>query len=658
MGDRERHRKLCEILDEANHRYYVLDDPTLSDDEYDALLRELKSLEEEHPELRTPDSPSQRVGSAPLSELPTYRRALPMLSIENCMSEGEFRDWVKGLAIFLKREEQIRFFVEPKIDGASLELVYEKGALVTAATRGDGTTGEDVTAQAKTIRTVPLRLRPGAPQGRLSIRGEVFIAKRAFEELNARLEQEGAEKLYANPRNLAAGSLRMLDPAITAARPLEFVAHSMGETTLPSQSAFYEAARAWGFRAAPDGRMVEGPGEAEGAYRELLARRDDLPFEIDGMVVKVDDLALQQSLGFRTRSPRWAVAWKFPPVQRATDLLEIEVQVGRTGALTPVAILAPVEIGGVKVSRASLHNEDEIARLAVRPGDRVLVQRSGDVIPKVVKVLESRGSAPFAMPRACPSCGSEAVRGEGEAASRCPNLACPGQLEAQLRHFAHRSAMDIEGLGIKLIRQLVASGRVKGIADLYSLDAETLAGLERMGAKSAGNLVAALEASKRRPLPRLLNGLGIRHVGERVAEVLARRFPSLEQLASATEEDLLEIDEIGPEVAASVRAFFDRPENRETIARLVAAGLAPAPPEDRKGGRLSGEVVVLTGTLGALTRDAAKARLVALGASVGSAVTKKTTLVVAGEKAGSKLKKAEELGIRVVDEATFLGMIR
>ncbi len=653
MGDRERHRRLCERLDEANHRYYVLDDPTLSDDEYDGLLRELIALEEKHPELRTKDSPSQRVGSEPLSELPTYRRALPMLSIENCMSEEEFRDWVEGLGIFLRREEPIRFFVEPKIDGASLELVYEDGALVTAATRGDGTTGEDVTAQVRTIRSVPRRLRPGAPQGRLSIRGEVFIAKKEFDALN-----EGAERVYANPRNLAAGSLRMLDPRITAARPLDFFAHSMGETALESQSAFYEKARSWGFKTAPHAGMVEGPGEAEGAYRDLLARRDGLPFEVDGMVVKVDDFALQQSLGFRARSPRWAVAWKFPPVQRATDLLEIEVQVGRTGALTPVAILAPVSIGGVTVSRASLHNEDEIARLGVRPGDRVLVQRSGDVIPKVVKVLESRGSAPFAMPRACPACGSATVREEGEVASRCPNAACPAQLEAHLRHFAHRSAMDIEGLGLKLIRQLVASGRVKGIADLYALDAETLAGLERMGEKSAQNLVEALEASKRRPLPRFLNALGIRHVGERVAEVLAQRFPALDLLAAATEEELLAIDEIGPEVAASVRAFFERPENRETIARLVAAGLAPAPPEDRKGGRLSGEVVVLTGTLAALTRDAAKARLVALGASVGSAITKKTTLVVAGEKAGSKLKKAEELGIRVIDEATFLGMIR
>ena len=663
MGaSRKKHRELCERIEEANYRYYVLDQPTLSDAEYDDLLRELEALEHAHPELVTPESPTQRVGAAPVSALPTFTRDVPMQSIQNCTTEEEFRDWAEGLLTFLKRAgETLRFFVEPKIDGTGLELIYEGGRLRTAATRGDGTTGEDVTAQARTIRSIPMRLRGAEPPGALGVRGEVFISKRSFSELNARLSEAGAEKVYANPRNLAAGSLRMLDPRVTASRPLDFFAHSFGQmegADCATQAGFYEAARNWGMKTSPSARTCEGADEVAAAYRDLLDGRDDLPYEIDGMVVKVDDFELQDALGARARSPRWAIAWKFPSVEQATRLLAIEVQVGRTGALTPVARLEPVAIGGVTVSRASLHNEDEIARLDVRPGDRVLVKRAGDVIPKVVKVLEHGGGPAFVVPARCPVCGTDAVREEGEAVRRCPNFACPAQLKEHIRHFAGRAAMDIEGLGSKLVAQLVERGLVADVADLYDLQAETLAGLDRMAEKSASNLVEALEKSKTRPLHRFLNGLGIRHVGERIAEILAQRFESLDALKAATEEELLAVDEVGPEVAASLSAFFRREEVSRTIQRLRAAGVDPRPAPRARTGPLSGEVIVFTGTLTKLSRDAAKAAATSRGASVGSSVTRKTTLVVAGEKAGSKLKRAEELKIRVLTEDEFVELIR
>lgn len=660
MGARKRHAELCEILEEANYRYYVLDQPTLSDAEYDDYLRELEALEQEHPELVTPDSPTQRVGIEPLSALPTYTRRVRMLSMENCTTAEEFREWADGLKSFLKRDDAPGLFVEPKLDGTGLELIYEGGRLRTAATRGDGTTGEDVTAQARTIRSVPFRLRGGRLPGALSVRGEVFIAKPDFERLNARLAEEGAEKIYANPRNLAAGSLRMLDPRVTAQRPLDFFVHSFGEmegAAPASQAAFLDTARAWGLKTSPLGRVCRDAGDVERAYAELLRARDELPYEIDGMVVKVDDFTLQKELGQRARTPRWAIAWKFPPIQQATKLKEIHVNVGRTGALTPVAILEPVTIGGVTVSRASLHNEDEIERLRVRPGDRVLVQRAGDVIPKVVKVVQRSRTKRFVMPKQCPVCGARVVRDTDEVISRCPNLFCPAQVEGALRHYAGRSAMDIEGLGEKLVAQLVRTGRVRDVADLYALTVDQLAGLERMAEKSARNLVEALEKSKRCPLDRFLNGLGIRHIGERTAEILAQRFRGLDALMDATEEELLAMDEVGPEAATSLRAFFAREDVKKVIARLRAHGVDPRPVERVAGGVLAGEVVVFTGTLSGLTRDAAKARATAAGASVGSSVTKKTTLVVAGEKSGSKLKKARELGIRIVSEEEFLELL-
>jgi DNA ligase (NAD+) len=660
-ASRERHAELCRAIEEANYRYYVLDDPDLSDEEYDALLRELEVIEEAHPELRTPDSPTQRVGIEPVGELPTYTRPVPMLSMQNCTSADEFREWAQGLKTFLNLEEEatLGFFVEPKVDGTGLELIYRNGVFEIAATRGDGATGEDVTAQARTIRSVPFRLRGDGWPDELSVRGEVFISRRDFERLNQRLTEEGAEKIYANPRNLAAGSLRMLDPRVTAQRPLDFFAHGFARGTphFGSQQEFYAAMRAWGLRTSALARSCEGTEEVEAAYSEMLADRDALPYEIDGMVIKVDSVQLQNALGTRSRSPRWAIAWKFPPIQRATRLDSITVQVGRTGALTPVAKLEPVAIGGVTVSRATLHNEDEIERLGVRPGDRVLVERAGDVIPKIVKVLEHSKGPSFAMPRECPVCGTAVVRDEGEVVSRCPNFSCPAQLEGHLRHFAARTAMDIEGLGAKLITQLVEKGMVKDVADLYSLDVEPLAELERMAEKSARNLVEGLEKSKRRPLHRFLNGLGIRHVGERTAELLAQRFRSLDALREANEEELLTIDEIGPEVAASLIAFFQRPEVGDVLDRLARVGVDPQTPEESAGGPLDGEVVVFTGTLAKLTRDAAKTAAMSLGATVGSSVTKKTTLVVAGEKAGSKLKKATDLGIRVVSEDEFLGML-
>jgi DNA ligase (NAD+) len=650
---RKEHARLCAEIAEHDYAYYVLDAPTISDAEYDELFRRLRDLEREYPELVTPDSPTQRVGGAPLEALPAYTRRVPMLSIENCASREEFRDWVDGVGTFLQRDATaFRYFVEPKIDGTGVELIYERGVLVTAATRGDGTTGEDVTANVRTIRSVPHKLRGPPPPSRASFRGEVFIPKEAFREFNRR---HGAT--YANPRNLAAGSLRQLDPKVTAERPLDFFVHTLGwieGKRLRTQHEFYEAARAWGLATNPEAKLCAGAGAVEEAWARLLEARDDLPYEIDGMVVKVDDFATQAELGTRARSPRWAIAWKFPPVQRTTTLRAIEVQVGRTGALTPVAILEPVSIGGVTVSRASLHNEDEIARLGVKPGDRVLVERSGDVIPKVVQVTRDGGGPKFRMPRNCPVCGTQVVREEGEVVSRCPNFACRAQLEGHLRHFAARGAMDIDGLGVKLVRQLVEKGLVKDAADLYRLDVATLAELERMGEKSARNLVEAIERSKRPPLDRFLAALGIRHVGERIAEILARRFRTLDALVEASEEELLAVDEVGPEVARSVRAWFDRPQNRKTIEKLRAAGVEPQPLREARGGPFAGQVIVFTGELESMTRDAAKALAQSLGASVGSSVTKKTTLVVAGPGAGSKLRKAKELGIPILSEAEFL----
>jgi DNA ligase (NAD+) len=651
MNAAKRHAELCAILEEANYRYYVLDDPTLSDAEYDEYLRELEGLEAKHPSLVTPDSPTQRVGATPLSELDTYTRKVAMLSMSNCSTTEEFRDWVDGLRSFLGMEGEIRFFCEPKIDGTGLELIYKGGQLETGATRGDGTTGENVTAQAKTIRSVPMKLRASAPD-ELSIRGEVFIAKQAFEEFNA----ASVDRVFANPRNLAAGSLRMLDPRVTAERPLDFFAHSAAHE-FESQAAFYPTCKQWGLRTSPLACSCETADEVEQVYTALLEQRDEIPYEIDGMVVKVDEFALQQRLGTRSRSPRWAIAWKFPPVQRATKLLSIDVQVGRTGALTPVARLEPVPIAGVTVSNATLHNLDEIERLGVRPGDRVLVQRAGDVIPKIVKVMKSGGGDAWTPPTHCPVCGTEAERDEGEVVSRCPNVACPAQLEGHLRHFAARGAMDVEGLGAKLITQVVEKGLVKDLADLYALRSDQLADLDRMGGKSADKLIAGLESSKSRPLHRFLYGLGVRHVGERVAEVLAQRFGSIAALEGATEEELLDVDEVGPAAAQSVRGFFERPQNVEVLRRLREAGLDPQPVEKVEGGTLAGEVVVLTGTLSGMTRDEAKARLQAMGASVGSSVSKKTTILVAGEKAGSKKKKAEELGIRILDEEALLALL-
>ncbi len=654
---RAEHARLCEEVSEHDHRYHVLDQPTIADAEYDVLFRRLAAFEEQYPELGTPESPTRRVGGEPLDELRSYTRRVPMLSIANCATAEEFREWVEGLQTFLKKpDEDFVFSVEPKIDGTGLELVYEQGKLAVAATRGNGTTGEDVTAAARTIRSVPMRLRGGAPR-EVSVRGEVFIRKQDFEKLNARLSAEGSERVYSNPRNLVSGSVRMLDTRIIARRPLVFFAHSFGAmegASFESQSAFSRAVAGWGLKVSPDARTCKGAAEVQKAYADLLARREGLDYEIDGVVIKVDSFALQEALGTRARSPRWTQAWKFPAIQRTTTLLQIQVQVGRTGALTPVAILEPVPIGGVTVSRATLHNEDEIGRLGVRPGDRVLVERSGDVIPKIVQVVKSGGGKAFKLPKKCPVCGTKTERAEDEVVSRCPNFSCRAQIEGHLRHFASRNAMDIEGLGSKLITQLVEREIVRDAADLYALRAEQLADLERMAETSALNLVAALEASKRRPLNRFLMGLGIRHVGERISEILAQGFATLDALAEASAEDLTALDEIGPEVAESLAAWFARPQNRRMIEKLRAAGVDPQPVEGPVGGVLSGEVIVFTGTLENMTRDAAKALAVSLGATVGSSITRKTTLVVAGPGAGSKRKQAEEFGLPVLDEEEFL----
>ncbi|RLB59479.1 MAG: DNA ligase (NAD(+)) LigA [Deltaproteobacteria bacterium] len=655
--------RLRREIREHDHRYYVLDDPLVSDAEYDELMRELVELERRFPELDSDDSPSRRVGGRPLDSFASFRHPTPMLSLQNVFGDDEFLEFDARLQRELGGKEEIEYMAEPKLDGVALELVYEEGKLTAAATRGDGLTGELVTENARTIRVIPLRLETppaGTVPRRLVVRGEVIIKRRDFERLNARAADRG-EKTFANPRNAAAGSLRQLDSRITASRPLSAFFYAAGEPVaeVESQREFLDYLAALGLPVNPLPRLCRGPEQVLEFYRELLARRFELPYEVDGVVIKVNSFALQRRLGEISRSPRWAVAYKLPPVQRTTTVRKIVVQVGRTGQLTPVAELEPVPVGGVEVSRATLHNQDEVERKDVRPGDRVLVQRAGDVIPEVVKVVDADRPGrppPFRMPESCPVCGARVVHEQGQAAHRCSNVNCPAQLKATLRHFAGRGALDIEGLGEKLIDQLVERGLVRDAADLYRLDRKTLAGLERMGEKSATNLVEALERSKRTSLARFIFALGIRHVGEHVAGLLARAFGGLEALAEADVERLQAIDGIGPEVAESIRVFFGQPENRRLVKRLLAAGIEPRPPEQVAGGKrpLEGQTVVLTGTLSSMDRRTAKELIGRLGGKVSSAVSGKTDLVVAGDRAGSKLDKARRLGVRVIDEVEFL----
>lgn len=660
----KRAAELRRLLEQHNRSYYLLDQPEISDAEYDALFRELQELERQFPELLRPDSPTQRVGGAAQDKFATVRHRLPLLSLENATDETEIREFdlrVKKV-LGLPGELKIDYTCEPKIDGLAIELVYQDGLLTTASTRGDGISGEDVTENVRTIRSLPLRLVEGPVPPLLEVRGEVFLPLEAFQRINADKEENG-EPPFVNPRNAAAGSLRQLDSSITARRPLAIFCYAPGVVEgagFTSQRGFLDTIASWGMPVNPLVRRVSGIDAAIVFFRELQERRETLPYEIDGMVVKVDSYAMQAELGQKSRSPRWAVACKFPPRQAQTVVENIIPSVGRTGVITPVAQLRPVEISGVTVSRATLHNWDEIALKDIRIGDTVLVERAGDVIPAVVRVVpENRTGSeqPCPPPERCPECGSEIVHIPDEVAIRCLGLACPPQIRESIIHFASRNAMDIEGLGEKLIEQLISLGLVSSVADIYGLSKDDFMRLDRMGDKLAEKLLAAIERSKPQELGRFIFGLGIRHVGERTAKALAQAFGSLEQLEKATPEELTSIRDIGSTVAESIRKFFDNRENIAVISRMLAAGVTPTIERKKVGGRFTGKSFVFTGGLSGFTRDEARQLVENEGGSVVGSVSKKTAYVVAGEDSGSKLVKARELGITVLNEEQFQALL-
>jgi len=656
--------ELRRALEHHNRMYYVLDAPEISDAEYDALFRELQVLEERFPGLVTPESPTQRVGGAPLEKFRTVTHRLPMLSLENAANEGEIRDFDQRIRkeLAMAAEQAIDFVCEPKMDGLAVELVYEKGVLTMASTRGDGVTGEDVTENVRTVRSLPLRLSGEQIPALLEVRGEVFLSLEAFQRINAEKEENG-EPPFANPRNAAAGSLRQLDPRVTARRPLSIFIYGTGVVegaTFASQQEFLHAIASWGLPVNSLISKVQGTDEAVAYYLEMQQRRESLPYEIDGTVLKVDSFQLQRELGEKERSPKWAVACKFPPRQAITVLEEIIPSVGRTGVITPVAVLRPVELSGVTVSRATLHNWDEIAKKDILVGDTVIVERAGDVIPAVVSVLKEKRSGNervFPPPEVCPSCGSPTARLEEEVAVRCMGLSCPPQIRESIIHFASRNAMDIEGLGDKFIEQLLSLGLVKSVADLYRLTRDDFMRFERMGDKLAGNLLSAIENSKRRELGRFIFALGIRHVGERTAKALAQAFGSLENLERATLEELTSIRDIGLAVAQSIRTFFDNPDNIAVIRLMLELGVAPASERKKVGGRFTGKTFVFTGSLIRFTREEARHMVEDEGGSAVGSVSKKTDYVVAGEEAGSKLAKARDLGVTVLTEEEFLDLL-
>jgi DNA ligase (NAD+) len=659
-------RQLREQLSDWSYRYYVLDDPAVPDAEYDRVFRALQSLEQAHPELISPDSPTMRVGDRPLDGFAEVVHEVPMLSLDNAFSDEDLLAFDRRIRERLGQEDLlITYVAEPKLDGLAVSLLYRDGELVRAATRGDGATGEDITSNIRTLRSVPLRLR-GTPPPLLEVRGEVVMPHAGFEALNARQRQAG-QKPFANPRNAAAGSLRQLDARITAQRPLEFYAYSIARVegaALPdSHMAGLQQLRDLGLRVNALVQSCVGVEALLAFYHDVQTRRPTLGYDIDGVVYKVDDLGLQQKLGFVSRAPRWAIAHKFPAQEELTLLRDVEWQVGRTGALTPVARLEPVFVGGVTVSNATLHNADEIARLDLHIGDTVVVLRAGDVIPKVSAVLADRRPAdarPIVLPERCPVCDSEVFRAEGEAAMRCTGgLICAAQQKEAVRHFASRRAMDIEGLGEKLVDALVDAGLVANVADIYHLTSEQIASLERMGEKSAANLVEAIDNSKQISLPRFLFALGIREVGEATALALANHFGSLEAIMTADEAAFLAVPDVGPVVASHLCHFFAEPHNQTVIAALRAAGVTPSEsvPQKPEALPLHGQTWVLTGTLTQLTRDQAKAALQQLGAKVAGSVSAKTSVVIAGEAAGSKLDKAVALGVPVQDEAWLLALL-
>lgn len=658
--------KLRKEIRYHNHRYYVLDEPEISDAHYDRLLVELVALEHSHPDLITIDSPTMRVGAEPLSAFGEVKHSVPMLSLSNVFSDEEFQDFNHRLCETLDVKE-IDYVAEPKLDGLAISLLYEKGVLIRGATRGDGMTGENVTQNIRTIQSIPLKLQGKNYPETLEVRGEVFMPKEGFEKLNAK-QLENGDKVFVNPRNAAAGSLRQLDSKITATRPLYFYCYGWGSVnglTLPElHSDMMNHLYHWGLPVQQEMEIVNGVKGCHDYYTQLAEKRNQLPYEIDGIVYKVNRLDQQADLGFVSRAPRWATARKFPPQEEMTRVLAIDIQVGRTGALTPVARLEPVFVGGVTVTNATLHNEDEIQRKDVRVGDYVIVRRAGDVIPEVAgPVISQRNHSnkPFKMPSHCPACGSDVERGEGETVSRCSGgLYCPQQSIEAIKHFASRRAMDIEGLGDKLVEQLVESRLISDVSGLYTLTVQQLSELERMAKKSADNLIAALEKSKSTTLPRFLFALGLRGVGETTARNLAHFYGSLEKIRHASEEKLQEVSDIGPIVAAHIVTFFHQSHNMEVIDRLIEAGVnwPDIQVSNSNYKPLTGKTFVVTGTLNRFSRQEAKELLQGLGAKVSGSVSKKTDYLLAGEKAGSKLGKAETLGVKILDENGFLSIIQ
>ena len=653
--------QLREKLRHHEYRYYVLDEPEISDAAYDGLMQKLQALEAEYPDLVTPDSPTVRVGGTPREGFQTVRHARAMLSLDNAFSYDALRDFDRRV-----REgsgvEKIEYIAEHKFDGLSISLQYEGGKLVRGVTRGDGTTGEDVTPNVKTVRSIPLQvdlaaLKKAKLPADFEVRGEVLMTHKAFEALNRQQEQSGG-KLYMNARNSAAGSVRVLDPSITAARKLDFFAYYLfvdGKVPLPKHSESLSLLKQLRFRASDDWKLCNGI-EAVVAYCEDWdAKREKLPYEIDGVVIKVNSTAIQNELGFTSKAPRWAIAFKYPARQEQTVVNDIIVQVGRTGTLTPVAVLEPVQVGGVTVSRSTLHNMDEIERLGLQIGDTVLIERAGEVIPHVLKVVkEGKNRKPFRMPKTCPECGSAVHKDEGEVAYRCINAACPAKRKESLLHFAGRHAMNIDGLGDKIVDQLVDKGIVKDVADLYTLKEDEVAALERMAEKSAQNLLEEIAGSKKASLSRLIYALGIRFVGERTGQLLAEQFSSLEELAAAKEEQLVAVNEVGPKVAAAITEFFSEPANRQLVKKLHKVGLRPtAEKREVKSQKFSGKSFVFTGGLANRSREEAGALVQQHGGTISSSVSKKTSYVVVGSDPGSKYDKAKELGVTILSEGEF-----
>jgi DNA ligase (NAD+) len=652
--------ELKEKINTHNYRYYVLDDPEISDAKFDDLQRKLERLEQEFPELVTPDSPTQRVGAPPLEKFDAVRHSIPMLSLANAIDEQEVREFDQRIKKILNTTKDVQYIAEPKVDGVAVELVYDRGRLTAGSSRGDGVLGEDITQNIRTIKSIPLRLigKENEVPELLEVRGEVYLGTKDFQKLNMQRKENG-ESLFANPRNAAAGSLRQLDSTMTAMRPLNIFCHGIGivrgrsfDNQLETLNHFVR----WGLKVIPDIAICKNLEEIFHYYKRMTERRDDLGYEIDGIVLKVNSLKLQERLGTISRSPRWALAFKFSPKQETTKIKKIEVQVGRTGALTPVAIMEPVRIGGVEVSRATLHNLDEIEKKDIRIGDTVVVQRAGDVIPEVVKVIETKRKGDeekFSMPELCPVCGAEVFRPKDEAVHRCLGLSCPARLKEAIKHFASKRAMAIDGLGDKLVAQLTERGLVKNVADLYYIRMEQLADLERMAEKSALNLLESIEKSKETSLQRLIYALGIRHVGEHISKILANSFRNIECIINTSEDDLMRIHEIGPEVAKSIVKSFSQKDNIRVIERLKEAGVRYPEKEYAKENRLDHMTFVFTGKLNLFTRDEAKEKVEEFGGKISSSVSSKTTYVVVGDDPGTKAEKARRIGVQMITEDDF-----